>query len=392
MRSALTIATKDLRQRLRDRSAIVIAILVPLGLAFILGAALGEEDDDSAVQHPYGLVDLDRGETAAAFRQVVSGVGFERVVALGSEEDARRQVDRGEVVAAFVIPPGFTADVQANRAAEIQVIGSTESPIGAQIATAVARSFATELNGVRLSIATVVSSQGPSDPIDAGPLADRARRVESPVAIDEDAAGSRSFSSTTFFAAGMAVFFVFFTVEFGVRSLLEERQQGTLARLLAAPMRPGAIIAGKALASFAVGLVSMVVLVVATTLLLDAEWGDPVGVGILIVSAVCAAVGITALVTTLARTPEQAAGYASIASIFLGLLGGTFFPISQGPGILATLSLLAPHAWLMRGFGDLSGGSAGAADVLRPAAVVLAFGVGTGALALLRARRLVAGP
>ncbi|CAN5155344.1 hypothetical protein BH20ACT24_BH20ACT24_00010 [soil metagenome] len=301
-------------------------------------------------------------------------------------------MDRGDVVSSFVIPPIFTADVAAHRAAEIQVIGSAEAPIGAQIATAVARSFATELNSFRLSVATVASLQGPPDALDAGPLADRARRVESPVTIDENAAGSRSFSSTTFFAAGMAVFFVFFTVEFGVRSLLEERQQGTLARLLAAPMRPGAVIAGKALASFTVGLVSMVVLVVATTFLLDAEWGDPVGVGILIVSAVCAAVGITALVTTLARTPEQAAGYASIASIFLGLLGGTFFPISQGPGILATLSLLAPHAWLMRGFGDLSGGSAGAADVLRPAAVVLAFGVGTGALALLRARRLVAGP
>ena len=34
----------------------------------------------------------------------------------------------------------------------------------------------------------------------------------------------------------MAVFFLFFTVQFGVTSLLEERNDGTLARLLAAPI------------------------------------------------------------------------------------------------------------------------------------------------------------
>ncbi len=38
--------------------------------------------------------------------------------------------------------------------------------------------------------------------------------------------------------------------------------------------------------------------------------------------------GLMALVSSLAKTPAQAGGYASTAAVVLGLLGGTFFPVS----------------------------------------------------------------
>jgi hypothetical protein len=41
MRHALLVCVKDLRQRLRDRTAIVIAIGAPLALTLLLGSALG---------------------------------------------------------------------------------------------------------------------------------------------------------------------------------------------------------------------------------------------------------------------------------------------------------------------------------------------------------------
>ena len=41
MRAVLTIAGKDLRQRFRDRSAIVLAFVAPLVLALIIGGDLG---------------------------------------------------------------------------------------------------------------------------------------------------------------------------------------------------------------------------------------------------------------------------------------------------------------------------------------------------------------
>jgi len=186
----------------------------------------------------------------------------------------------------------------------------------------------------------------------------------------------------------MAVFFLFFTVEFGVRGLLEEREEGTLSRLLVAPISPSSVIGGKALASFAVGLVSTTLLVFATTWLLDARWGDPLGVALLVLGGVLAAVGVTALVATLATTTAQAGAYVSIVAVVGGLLGGTFFPISQA-GVLGTIRFLSPQGWLMEGFQELAYGGA-VADIVRPLLGVFAIAAATGSIAWVRSQRMVA--
>ena len=386
MRSALTIAAKDLRQRVRDRSVFVIAFLVPFGLAGILSLTLSGVDEEEFTTN-FGVANLDGGEVAAGFVQVLRGLDFVTLRELPSAGRAEALAEAGEVDAAFVIPEGFSARAGSGRGGELRVITDPNESIGPLIATSLARSFASEIDSIQVAVATVLGP-GEHDPAIAAEVVSRARETSPAAVVDADTAESRLFSSTTFYAAGMAVFFVFFTVEFGVRSLLDERQSGTLARLLVAPMRPAWIIGGKALASFIVGLVSMSALVLASAFLLGAEWGDPVGVASLIVSGVLAAMGLTALVATLAKTPAQASGYASTAAVVLGLLGGTFFPLSQGPSFLANLSLIAPQAWMMRGFQDLAAGGA-VADALPSVGAVLAFAVVLGGVALLRSDRLV---
>jgi ABC-2 type transport system permease protein len=70
------------------------------------------------------------------------------------------------------------------------------------------------------------------------------------------------------------------------------------------------------------------------------------------------------------------------------MLGGAFFPVSQAGGLLATLSLATPHAWFLRGLGDLSAGE-GPGSVLGAAGAMLLFAGIAGGLAVLRIGRLV---
>jgi ABC-2 type transport system permease protein len=157
---------------------------------------------------------------------------------------------------------------------------------------------------------------------------------------------------------------------------------------VAAPIPRWTVLAGKLLVSFVLGLASMAVLVAGTSLLLGADGGNPVGVGILVVCGVLAATGLMALIATVAKTTEQAGYFQAMAALVLGMLGGAFFPVAQAGGAIATISLATPQAWFLRGLGELAGG-AGPSAALVPAGVILAFALVTGAIAVARLDRIV---
>jgi ABC-2 type transport system permease protein len=385
MRQALAIAAKDLRLRIRDRSAFIIGFLVPFGLAGIFSLTLADVDEEADIDVTYTVVDLDGGHLAAGYVELLRSLDFVEVEDAGTVAEAERLAEDGEVDAAFVFPEGFSDSVSAGRGGRLRVLVDPRSDIGGLVARSLARSFASDLDAVTLSVATALAEGAP--PEDAPDLAERAQAAPPAARLERGTAEADTLSTTSFFAIGMAVFFVFFTVEFGVRSLLDERQEGTLARLLVAPLRPAWIVAGKVASGFVVGVASMGALVVATALLLDAEWGDPVGVVLLVLFGVASAVAVTALVATLAKTPQQAGGYTSLVTVVLGLVGGTFFPISQA-SFLGTVSLVAPQAWMMRGFLRIAGGGE-LADVVPSLLALTAFVAVTGSVALVRARSLM---
>ena len=392
--AAVRIALKDLTQRVRDRSAFLWGIVAPLGLAAIFSLLFGPVTDFEA---SFAVADLDGGDVAAGFVQQLGILEEEGVFTLevaDSVEAAEMLVDGGSVDAAFVIPPGFTASVSGGAAVEVEVVGNVDQAIATQVARSIAAGFAGEINTVGAAACTVLTVEGETcaGAPDLGALAAAALEepafLDSPAALVASPAASKELSSETFYSAGMAILFLFLTVQFGVLGLLEERQNGTMSRLLAAPISSRSIVAGKALTSFVLGIVSMTVLVVGTTLLLGAEWGNSFGVAVMVLAGVIAAMGIMFVVAAFARTPEQASNLQAILAFVLAMLGGTFFPIAQVGGFVAKLSLLTPHAWFLRGLGDLAAG--GGVSAVFPAAFYVAlFGIVTGGLAQLRIGRVL---
>jgi ABC-2 type transport system permease protein len=378
VRAALVIAGKDLLERSRDRSAFLVALILPLAMASIFGLTLHDVGGGRTTFH-YALVDADRGPAARAFSTRALGPlqrdGLLDVRPAATLAEGRRLADRSTVAATFVIPAGFSAAVEHGGPARMGVVGDVDAPIGSLVAESIARTFASNIDAVRLAAAATGKRSGTASPPRA-------------IAISNASTQRKELDATTFYAAGMSVFFLFFTVQFGISSLVDERRDGTLARMLVAPVRRGAIVVGKLLTSVILGTVSMAVLAVATHLLLGAHWGNVLGVALLIVAGVLAATAVMALVGSVARTPDQAQSWQSMVALVLGMLGGSFFPIAQAGGVLAALSLASPHGWFLRGLQELSGG-AGPGAALGPTAAILAFAVVCGGLAAMRVDKLV---
>ncbi len=389
MRAALVIATKDLRQKVRDRSVLLMAVLAPLGLAFLFSTMIPNQD---TFHTTYAVVDLDGGEVA---RGLVDGplaglatAGVATLVPTASEAEARAAVDAGDVAAAIVIPAGFTTAVQAGQPAQLLVIGGP-STLPAEVARSVLVGFGSQVTAVQVAVGTAIAVSGASPgPALVAELAAAAVAAPAPIRITAGETADRVASSKTFYGASMAVLFVFFAAQFGVLSLLAERRNGTLARMLAAPIAPATILLGKVIVSLVVASISMAVIVVATTFLLGADWGNPLAVAALVAATALAATGIATLIVGFARTEDQASSFIAVVAMTLAVFGGSFFPMSQAPEGMAALSFITPHAWFLRGINDLAAGG-GIAVVVPSLAVLVAVGLVTGGIGLLRARRVV---
>jgi ABC-2 type transport system permease protein len=374
--AAVTILAKDLRLRLRDRSVLLFAVVVPLGLTVLFS---GIFPDTEELRVTAAVVDQDGGEVAAGFTEgLLPALVEDGVVVLedvADEDDARGRLDTGELDAAWIIPAGFTERVRSGEAAELEVLVNADRALPGEVARGIAGSYATQLTSISLAVATTgAAAGGELTGAQLDQVVALASSADPLVTVTDLVAPGRQLDTISYLAAGMAAFFVFFTVQWGVTGMLEEKQLGTAPRLLAAPIAPWSIQVGKAFGAALLGLVSLTVLAVAGNLLLGAEWGPPLGVAILIVALVLAAVGLMGLVGSFARTSEQASNAQSIVAIVLGMVGGVFFPLPGDHAVVRVAATVSPHAWFLRGLGD--GAATGAWTAVLPAAgAIAAFGL-----------------
>lgn len=384
MGPVIAIALKDLRQRLRDRSALVLGFLAPLLVAWLISAAFGSV---ATFHMNVAVVDQDGGPVASGFGTFLHSPELSELltVSTATEAQARAQVEDGSLSAAFVIPKGFSSAVTTGGSMPLTVLGSVDASVSAQVARSLAGSFTAHIEAVRLSVATALDGGAPQ--ARAAALVAAAADLQPPESVVPRSAGTRELSSVSYYAPAMGIFFMLFAIGFGARGYFLERTGGTMERLAAAPISPAAVMVGKSLATFVYGVASLGTVAAVTSLVFGAEWGPLPAVVALVLALGLTLVGLTALVIAVARSERQAEGFASILTFGLVLLGGNFIFISAAPPLVRTLSLLTPNGWALRAFTDLAGGADWTAAVT-PLLVILAFAAVTTALAFALLRRV----
>jgi ABC-2 type transport system permease protein len=387
VRVVLAIAAKDLRQRLRDRSAWVIVFLAPVLITALMALAFNNNEDFRA---DIGVVDLDRGTAATGLTQVLRSPELEGTVrtrSYGAESDARRAVDAGDVHVAIVVPAGFTEALNGGGSTPVRILDSVDYGLQAQLARAVTESYVAQVNADRLSVATAVAAGAPR--ADVPRLAARAAVLRLPEQVRAQGLPDDPLKVISYFGPSMGMFFVLFTVGFGARGYFVEQQQGTLDRIAAAPVGRGALLLGKSVSTFVYSLASLTTVTLVSWLVFDARWADPVGVAALSVALAVCVVSLTALVIALVRTEQQAQGLSSVLVFALVLLGGNFVFASGTTPTIRRLALFTPNGWALRGFTDLGTGVRGWEAVGAPLLGIAAFSAAVAVVTvlLLRLRR-----
>ncbi len=391
--AVVVVALTDLVRRIRNRSALIVAIGAPVAMAGVFGLLLGGA---TSARFTIGVADADRSAVSEQVTRTMlrpGGGGSEaeqrvRFRLMRGEAELRRAVDRGDVAGGVLVPTGFGEAATSGRPVKVVALRDPHREIGGQVATAVAASVGNRVSAVGLSVRVGSEITGRSPGELLGPAGDR----PAPFELDEGGDTGRSINASAFFGASMAIVFLFFGVAYAPRSLMKEKEDGTLARVLASPIAPGALLAGKVLGVAVLSSVGFAVVWLVTTAVFGAAWGPPATVVVLIVATVLSISGVSAFVCGLARTNEQADTYTSAVTFVLALLGGNFVGPANAPPLLQRLSLLTPNGWALRGFTSAAVDGAGPHQVLPAIGVLLVVGAVFGAVGwVLVGRRVVQG-
>ena len=127
---------------------------------------------------------------------------------------------------------------------------------------------------------------------------------------------------------GFAVMFAFFVVPTLSTALLREKADGTLRRLLAAPLPRSSLIGGKVLAYVLVVVVQITILFAIGAIFMDMPLGrSPAGMVLVTVSLGLCATTLGMLVATVSRSIGQAEAIGFLIVFGLGFLSGSMSPV-----------------------------------------------------------------
>ena len=381
MKKLLLIGLKDLKLLFRDRAALIFVLLAPflltLGLGLVSGRFSGGSNGISDI--PVIIVNLDHEQLGDALADVFSSQELADLMeptASSDAEAARRLIDEDQAAAAVIIPEGFTRSIIPGEGValdekyvepapvQIEVYANPSRPTSAGIVKAIVDEFISRIEEGRTAGMTSIVQLMQSGLIDPQNAESEARALfettdateSTAITLHRNSEGAQAvdFDLLAFFAPSMALMFLMYTVSYGGRSILSERSEGTLPRLLASPTSMAQFLGGKVLGVFLTGSAQVGILIAASTMFFGVKWGDPLGVAILILAAVFAATGWGMFITSFARTPGQVANVGSALMLIFGILGGTFIDLDRMPVFVQTLSKITPNAWGLDGFAILA--------------------------------------
>ena len=404
------IALKDLKIFAKDRAAVFFFIGFPFLFIvlfnFLLGG-VGSEDERMELH----MVTL---ETAGGLSHQIIGAmetmdesqvgpGAPKMVWDRDYDEARRAVEDGELDGFIAFPADFTQALMTGSVTQLEVFADAGN-VNARaalngLAGAISSQIGTHQVIINASVALMV--EGGVIPADTASInmavqqimnevfaAGAAGEEASYVAFRTEKVGEvEAENPANFVIPGYLVMFVFFAAAVTAETLVRERQNHTLERLLATSVRRESILGGVFTGTALRGLIQIAIFWVVGILAFNVDLGlSPLAVIILSILMVIMSSAFAVMLATLARTQRSAGSLATITGLLLAPLGGCWWPFFLYPDWLQTIARITPHAWATSGFNKLMVFGADFSSAVPNMLALLGFAVVFGAIAIWRFR------
>ncbi len=365
----LAIFIKEFQQMLRDRLTFAMALGVPVMQLILFGYAINTDPKGL----PTALVSADAGPLARSFSAALQNTGYFRITHTGTgEREAETLLESGAVQFMVVIPDDFSQRVLRGERPAVLVEADATDPSASGNAIAALATVADQALGHDLKGALAPVNAGPA------PFEVRVHRRYNPEGL------SRYNIVPGLIGTILTMTMVMLT---GL-AMTRERERGTMENLLATPVRPFEVMAGKILPYIVIGYVQLGVILAAAALLFEVPM---VGSLVLLLAMIGVfmlanlAVGFT--FSTLAKNQLQAMQMTFFFFLPSMLLSGFMFPFRGMPVWAQYIGEVLPLTHFLRIVRGIMLKGHDAVAVLPELWPLLAFLLVAGSLALARYRQ-----
>lgn len=311
---------KELIQFLRARSMLALILYLYTGEVIMCTYAMAFDVRNL----PTVFADLARTVESRALVQDFGASGYFKIIrSAATDAEVAVLLDRGEALAAVVIPPEFSRQMARGEPATVQLLLDGSNANTASVAQGYAQ---------RIVQNSAMQRAGPLPAIIPTPVEHRPR-----VWYNSELDYRHFMVLSMMSLAGMMVGVI--TAAAGV---VREKESGTVEQLLVTPVSPGEVIAAKMVPPLLVGLIALF-----PSLLVAVSVGVPLRGSLslfMLFSAVflLSSMGVGILVATFAATMQQALLMSFLVLFPILFLSGTVVPLESMPLGLQYLAELSP--------------------------------------------------
>ncbi len=364
----VAVLAKEFVQMRRDRVTFAMMVGVPIMQLVLFGFAINSDPK----QLPTAVLDADPSTFSRSFIRAMENSGYFRVDhVVASEAEGGRLLETGRVQFLVSVPQDFARKLQRGERPVLLVEGDASDPA----ATSNALTALLNLNQTALDH----DLRGPLAGLKAGPppFELRVQRRYNPEGITQ----------YNIVPGLIGVVLTMTMVIMTSLSVTRERERGTMENLLATPVRPVEVMAGKILPFIIVGYIQVALILAAAKFL----FGVPMMGSLALLSAASVlfiaanlAVGFT--FSTVAANQLQAMQMAMFFFLPSILLSGFMFPFRGMPEWAQWLGEILPLTHFLRVVRGILLKGNGAPDILPELWPIAAFMLAAATVALLRYR------
>jgi len=380
MRRMLAMLQVSVLQILRDRGELVSIVFLPLLLTYVFGVAFGSQGSERPIAVLW--IEADTSSYATQIRTIIDDEASVEIVEV-TRDEADKKLSDGDASIIVTVPEGFGAAIDAGKNAAVEVEQAPDSNRAAAALEVVNGAVARVSADVQAARITddVWPGTGSSPPsFDAlYEMADGFWVPVAPISVVGNQVTSSEVrgdnvlaASNVHYSIGFTVMFVMFMAFGSAGGILEEREQGTLRRLLITPSTRAHILGGKVLGVIGTSSIEATILVGLGALAFGVPWGrDPLALLLVLGAYILASAGLAVFITAIVRTRSQLSAIGPIASTGLAMIGGCYWPIEITPTFMQNLAKLTPTGWAMSGLLDIVARGQGLEAAWLPAGILL---------------------